>query len=138
MFFLFRGVLDLFWCYFWRLVEDNNKGNMKEAYGRDQAITQQAMDSLEQVVRRFPDSRYAQDARLKIDMTRDHLAGREMDVGRWYLRRNYHLAAINRFRNVISDYQTTSHTPEALHRLAEAYVAMGIDEEARQVAARSV
>lgn len=102
--------------------------------GRDQQTTQQAMDALQQVVRRFPDSRYATDARLKIDMTRDHLAGKEMDVGRWYLRRNFHLAAINRFRNVIAEYETTSHTPEALHRLVESYVALGIDEEARQVA----
>ena len=102
--------------------------------GRDQGMTRQALDALEQVVRRYPDSRYATDARLKIDMTRDHLAGKEMDVGRWYLRRNYHLAAINRFRNVLRDYETTSHTPEALHRLVESYVALGIDGEARQVA----
>jgi outer membrane protein assembly factor BamD len=103
--------------------------------GRDQQMTQQAMDALEQVVRRFPESRYATDARLKIDMTRDHLAGKEMDVGRWYLNRHFHLAAINRFRNVINEYGTTSHVPEALHRLVESYVALGIDEEARQVAA---
>ncbi len=102
--------------------------------GRDQQTTQQAMEALQQVVRRFPESRYATDARLKIDMTRDHLAGKEMDVGRWYLRRNFHLAAINRFQNVIAEYETTSHTPEALHRLVESYVALGIDEEARQVA----
>jgi outer membrane protein assembly factor BamD len=103
--------------------------------GRDQATTRAAMDALQQVVRRYPDSRYATDARLKIDMTRDHLAGKEMDVGRWYLRRNFHLAAINRFRNVLNEYGTTSHVPEALHRLVEAYVALGIDEEATQVAA---
>jgi outer membrane protein assembly factor BamD len=103
--------------------------------GRDQQMTQQAMDALEQVVRRFPESRYATDARLKIDMTRDHLAGKEMDVGRWYLNRHFHLAAINRFRNVINEYGTTSHVPEALHRLVESYVALGVDEEARQVAA---
>lgn len=103
--------------------------------GRDQAATRQALDALEQVVRRYPESRYATDARLKIDMTRDHLAGKEMSVGRWYLRRDYHLAAINRFQTVIRDYGTTSHVAEALHRLVEAYVALGIDEEARQVAA---
>lgn len=103
--------------------------------GRDQQMTVQAMEALQQVVRRFPESRYAQDARLKIDMTRDHLAGKEMEIGRWYLRRGYHLAAINRFRTVVQDYQTTSHTPEALHRLVEAYVALGVDEEASQVAA---
>ncbi|MBI1233740.1 MAG: outer membrane protein assembly factor BamD [Alphaproteobacteria bacterium] len=103
--------------------------------GRDQGTTQTALTALEQVVRRYPTSRYAQDARLKIDMTRDHLAGKEMDVGRYYLRRGYHLSAINRFRNVIENYQTTSHVPEALHRLVEAYVALGVDDEATQVAA---
>lgn len=103
--------------------------------GRDQQTTVQAMEALQQVVRRYPTSQYAQDARLKIDMTRDHLAGKEMEVGRWYLRRGYHLAAINRFRTVVQEYQTTSHTPEALHRLVEAYVALGIDAEASQVAA---
>ncbi|OLF73938.1 transporter [Maricaulis sp. W15] len=103
--------------------------------GRDQAATQQALAALEQVVRRFPESRYATDARLKIDMTRDHLAGKEMTVGRWYLRRGYHLAGINRFQNVLRDYGNTSHVPEALHRLVEAYVSLGVDEEARQIAA---
>ncbi|WP_417477244.1 outer membrane protein assembly factor BamD [Maricaulis sp.] len=102
--------------------------------GRDQQITQQALDALQQVVRRYPESRYATDARLKIDMTRDHLAGKEMDIGRWYLRRNYHLAAVNRFQNVVRDYGTTSHVPESLHRLVEAYVALGLDSEATQVA----
>tara|TARA_R110000744_G_scaffold36034_6_gene83291 strand:+ start:31098 stop:31928 length:831 start_codon:yes stop_codon:yes gene_type:complete len=102
--------------------------------GRDQQITQQALDALQQVVRRYPESRYATDARLKIDMTRDHLAGKEMDIGRWYLRRNYHLAAVNRFQNVVRDYGTTSHVPEALHRLVETYVALGLDDEATQVA----
>ena len=111
-------------CYFEQIMD----------VGRDQAATRQALDALEQVVRRYPESRYATDARLKIDMTRDHLAGKEMSVGRWYLRRNYHLAAINRFQNVINDYGTTSHVPEALHRLVESYVALGIDEEARQIA----
>lgn len=103
--------------------------------GRDQQTTQQAMQALEQVVRRYPTSQYASDARLKIDMTRDHLAGKEMDIGRYYLRRGYHLSAINRFRNVIENYDRTSHVPEALHRLVEAYVALGVDEEATQVAA---
>ncbi|KAA5803741.1 outer membrane protein assembly factor BamD [Alkalicaulis satelles] len=102
--------------------------------GRDQSTTQNALDALEQVVRRFPDSAYARDARVKIDMTRDHLAGKEMAVGRWYLRNGFFLAASNRFQNVIRDYQTTSHTPEALHRLVEVYVALGVDDEARMVA----
>lgn len=102
--------------------------------GRDQSTTRNALDALQQVVRRFPETPYAQDSRLKIDMTRDHLAGKEMSVGRWYLRNGYYLASINRFQNVIRDYETTSHTPEALHRMVEAYVALGIDEEARQIA----
>jgi outer membrane protein assembly factor BamD len=102
--------------------------------GRDQSTTRNAMEALQQVVRRYPDTPYAQDARLKIDMTRDHLAGKEMTVGRWYLRNGYYLASINRFQNVIRDYETTSHTPEALHRMVEAYVALGVDEEARQIA----
>jgi len=102
--------------------------------GRDQSTTRNALQALEQVVNRFPETPYAQDARLKMDMTRDHLAGKEMSVGRWYLRNGYYLAAINRFQNVIRDYQTTSHTPEALHRMVEAYVALGVDEEARQIA----
>jgi len=111
-------------CYFEQIMD----------VGRDQAATRQALEALEQVTRRFPESRYATDARLKIDMTRDHLAGKEMSVGRWYLRRNYHLAAINRFQTVIEEYGTTSHVPEALHRLVESYVALGIDNEAQQVA----
>ena len=102
--------------------------------GRDQSTTRNAMEALQQVERRFPDTPYAQDARLKIDMTRDHLAGKEMSVGRWYLRNGYYLASINRFQNVIRDYETTGHTPEALHRMVEAYVALGVDEEARQIA----
>ncbi|WP_019959697.1 outer membrane protein assembly factor BamD [Woodsholea maritima] len=111
-------------CYYERIYD----------VGRDQSTTQQAMDALQQVVRRYPESVYAQDARLKIDMTRDHLAGKEMDIGRWYLRNGYYLAAINRFRGVVENYQTTSHVPEALHRLVEAYVALGVDMEATQVA----
>ncbi len=102
--------------------------------GRDQSNTRQALNSLQQVVRRFPDTPYAKDARLKIDMTRDHLAGKEMAVGRWYLRNGYFLAAINRFQTVIAEYETTSHTPEALHRLVESYVSLGVDAEAVQVA----
>ncbi len=103
--------------------------------GRDQSTTQQALQALQQVVERYPNSPYARDARLKIDMTRDHLAGKDMDVGRWYLRNGFHLAAIGRFQNVIREYGTTSHVPEALHRMVEAYVAMGVAEEARQHAA---
>ncbi len=103
--------------------------------GRDQEITKNALDGLREVVRRYPQSEYARDARLKIDMTRDHLAGKEMDVGRYYLNQNEFIAAINRFRTVIEEYQTTTHVPEALHRLSEAYMAMGIEREAQATAA---
>lgn len=103
--------------------------------GRDQSSTRAAMEALTQVTRRYPQTDYARDARLKIDLTLDHLAGKEMDVGRWYLRQGHDLAAINRFKRVVEEYETTSHVPEALHRLVEAYVALGILDEAREVAA---
>ena len=101
---------------------------------RDQATTQRALATLRDVIRRFPNTRYARDAKLKLDLTRDHLAGKEMAIGRWYLRQGEYLAAINRFRQVVEKYQTTSHIPEALHRLSEAYSALGLADEARQVA----
>ena len=94
---------------------------------RDQKITEQARAALREVNRRFPQSEYAADARLKMDLVDDHLAGKEMEIGRWYLRRNQHLSAINRFRTVVKDYDTTSHAPEALHRLVEVYLSMGLD-----------
>ena len=102
---------------------------------RDQKMTALALRSLDEVVRRFPDSDYARDARLKLDLTRDHLAGKEMTVGRFYLRRQYYLAAIGRFRKVVELYQTTSHAAEALHRLTEAYLAIGVPAEAQTAAA---
>jgi outer membrane protein assembly factor BamD len=101
---------------------------------RDQKTTLQAMQSLQEVVRRFPDTKYGRDARLKIDLARDHLAGKEMEIGRYYERQGYYLAAINRFRRVVDDYQTTTHVPEALHRLTECYTALGLTEEAERVA----
>ncbi len=104
--------------------------------GRDQKTTELARDALNDVVRRFPDTDYARDARIKIDMVNDQLAGKEMEIGRWYLRRNQHLAAVNRFKTVIDDYQTTSHTPEALYRLVEAYLSLGLRDQA--VASASV
>jgi len=103
--------------------------------GRDQQKTLESMNSLQEVVRRYPQSEYARDARLKIDMTRDHLAGKEMDVGRYYLTRGQTVSAINRFRTVVENYQTTSHVPEALHRLTEAYLTLGIVDEAQTAAA---
>ena len=102
---------------------------------RDQSTTARALRALEEVTRRFPGSVYARDARLKIDLARDHLAGKEMTVGRYYLRRGNPVAAIGRFRMVIERYQTTSHTPEALHRLTEAYLALGVPNEAQTSAA---
>ena len=103
--------------------------------GRDQSTTGRALQALEEVARRFPGSVYARDARLKIDLARDHLAGKEMTVGRYYLRRGNPVAAIGRFRMVIENYQTTSHTPEALHRLTVAYQALGVPNEAQTSAA---
>ena len=103
--------------------------------GREQKITELALEALQEVVNLYPTSEYARDARLKIDLARDHLAGKEMEIGRYYLERGHHGAAINRFRQVVEIYQTTSHVPEALHRLTEAYLALGIVEEARNTAA---
>ncbi len=103
--------------------------------GRDQEVTDRALKSLDEVIRRFPDSRYARDARLKLDLTRNHLAGKEMEIGRYYLRLGQYLAAINRFRRVIENYQTTEQVPEALLRLTEAYLSLGVREEAQQAAA---
>jgi outer membrane protein assembly factor BamD len=102
---------------------------------RDQKITQQARQALNDVVRRYPDTRYAADARLKIDLVNDHLAGKEMDVGRSYQRSGKWLAASMRFRNVIDGYQVTSHVPEALYRLVESYLALGVPAEAQKAAA---
>ncbi|MHA6723457.1 outer membrane protein assembly factor BamD [Sphingomonas sp. RS2018] len=102
---------------------------------RDQKITQQALDALGELQRRYPTTRYAADARLKVDLVRDHLAGKEMEIGRFYERRGQWLAASMRFRQVIEDYQTTTHTPEALMRLTETYLALGLREEAKKSAA---
>lgn len=101
--------------------------------GRDQATTVSAEASLQQVVRRYPESDYARDARLKLELTHDHLAGKEMSVGRYYLKQNQHLAAIGRFKVVVSEYETTSQTEEALHRLVESYVSIGVIQEAKLV-----
>ncbi|EWY37581.1 ComL family lipoprotein [Skermanella stibiiresistens SB22] len=103
--------------------------------GRDQRVTQQALEALGEVTRRFPESPYSRDAALKIDLTNDHLAGKEMEIGRYYLRQGYQNAAIGRFRTVVEKYQTTSHVPEALHRLTEAYLALGVVDEAQAAAA---
>jgi outer membrane protein assembly factor BamD len=102
---------------------------------RDQKGTQDAMGALQEVVNRFPDSAYGHDARLKIDLARDHLAGKEMDIGRWYEDQRLYAAAIGRFQRVVDDFQTTNHVPEALHRLTEIYLRLGLVSQARQTAA---
>ncbi len=102
---------------------------------RDQKVTQQALTALNDVIRRYPNTRYASDARLKVDLVNDHLAGKEMTIGRFYQRSGKWLAASVRFRNVVEKFQTTSHTPEALYRLVESYLSMGIPEEAQKSAA---
>ncbi|TIX50257.1 outer membrane protein assembly factor BamD [Alteraurantiacibacter aquimixticola] len=102
---------------------------------RDQAITEQAQRALNELVRRYPRSEYAADARLKLDLVNDHLAGKEMEIGRHYERTGHWLAAQLRFREVVENFQTTSHTPEALYRLTETSLALGIPEEAKRYAA---
>jgi len=102
---------------------------------RDQKTAQQALDAMGELIRRYPDTAYAADARLKTDLINDHLAGREMDIGRFYERRHEWLASTYRFRKVVDDYQTTSHVPEALLRLTEAYLELGVPDEARKSAA---
>jgi outer membrane protein assembly factor BamD len=103
--------------------------------GRDQSNTQGALVALQDVVQRFPDTEYARDAMLKIDLTNDHLAGKEMAVGRYYLDRGDYIGAINRFKIVVQQYQTTSQIAEALERLTEAYYSLGLDREAQTAAA---
>ncbi len=103
--------------------------------GRDQEYTDNAVAALTDVVRRYPETEYARDARLKLDLTYDHLAGKEMYIGLYYLKQNKHIAAINRFKTVLTKYQTTNHVPEALHRITEAYLELGILDEARAAAA---
>jgi outer membrane protein assembly factor BamD len=102
---------------------------------RDQKGTQEAMAALQEVVNRFPDSAFGRDAKLKIDLCRDHLAGKEMEIGRWYEKQHLYTAAINRFQRVVDDYQTTNHTPEALHRLTEIYLILGLTDQAKKTAA---
>ena len=103
--------------------------------GRDQSKTQGALVALQDVVQRFPDTEYARDATLKIDLTQDHLAGKEMEVGRYYLDRGDYIGAVNRFRVVVDQYQTTPQIAEALERLTESYYSLGLDSEAQTAAA---
>ncbi len=103
--------------------------------GRDQGLTFQALQSLREVIERYPDSEFASSAVLKFDLAFDHLAAKEMEIGRYYLRRDHFGAAINRFRVVVEDFQTTTHTAEALHRLVEAYLSLGLTNEAQTAGA---
>lgn len=103
--------------------------------GRDQRTTELTKASLDELLRRFPTTEYAKDAQLKMDMVDDQLAGKEMEVGRWYLKREEHLPAINRFSRVITDFDTTTHAPEALYRLVESYMSVGLKGEALAAAA---
>ncbi len=102
---------------------------------RDQSNTEAALVALQDVVQRFPETEYARDATLKIDLTLDHLAGKEMEIGRYYLNRGDYIGAINRFRVVVEQYQKTTQISEALERLTEAYYALGIVKEAQTAAA---
>ncbi len=102
---------------------------------RDQTNTQQAQDAFNDLIRRYPDTRYAADARVKLDLIKDHLAGKEMEIGRYYQRSGQWLAATYRFRAVVDQYQTTTGTPEALERLVECYLALGVPDEAQKAAA---
>ena len=112
-------------CYYEQIVD----------ISRDQKGTQDAMTALQEVVNRFPDSAYGRDARLKIDLARDHLAGKEMEIGRFYQSQHLYEAAIGRFQRVVDDFQTTNHVPEALHRLTEIYLTLGLVDQARKTAA---
>ena len=112
-------------CYYERITD----------VSRDQQMTERAKDALEELVNRFPDSKYAADAKPKLILVRDQLAGKEMEIGRYYQVRGHYLAAINRFRTVVTKYQTTTHVPEALHRLTELYTAMGVMDAAQEYAA---
>ena len=103
--------------------------------GRDQGLTFQALQALRRVIEDYPDSEYARSSVLKFDLAFDHLAGKEMEVGRYYLRRKHYTASINRFRVVVEDFQTTTHTAEALHRLVEAYLSLGLTDEAQTAGA---
>ncbi len=103
--------------------------------GRDQGLTFQALQALRGVIETYPDSEYAAQSKLKFDLAFDHLAGKEMEIGRYYLKRGHYAAAVSRFRVVVEDFQTTSHTPEALHRLVEAYLSLGLTDEAQTAGA---
>ena len=129
---LHPGHKDAGYAYYLIAVSNYNKINDTK---RDQTATKQALDALEEVSRRYPGTSYANDAAQKVVVARDHLAGKEMEVGRYYYKQGSYLAGINRFKRVVTDYQNTSQTPEALYRLAEGYMALGVVSEAQTAAA---
>ncbi|EAQ12007.1 Beta-barrel assembly machine subunit BamD [Maritimibacter alkaliphilus HTCC2654] len=106
-----------------------------EDVGRDQGLTYQALQALRDVIELYPDTEYARSAILKFDLAYDHLAAKEMEIGRYYLKRKHYAAAVNRFRVVVEQFQTTTQTPEALHRLVESYVSLGLSDEAETAGA---
>ena len=116
------------------LIAESNYKQIPDV-GRDQERTGKALAAYAELIQKYPTSPYADDARKKVLMVKDQLAGKEMDVGRFYLRKGQYLAAINRFKLVTSEYQTTRHVEEALARLVEAYYAMGVINEAQTAAA---
>ncbi len=129
---LHPGHKDAGYAYYLIAVSNYNKINDTK---RDQTATKQALDALEEVSRRYPGTSYANDAAQKVVVARDHLAGKEMEVGRYYYKQGSYLAGINRFKRVVTEYQNTSQTPEALYRLAEGYTALGVVSEAQTAAA---
>ncbi len=129
---LHPGNRDIAYAYYLRALSHYNQISDVR---RDQEATERAVIALEEVRRRFPETDYARDAELKLDLARDHLAGKEMEVGRFYLERKNYTAAINRFQSVVDNFDTTTHVPEALHRLVEAFSAIGLISEAEQAAA---
>ncbi len=120
--------------YAYYLVALSNYEQIKDVQ-KDQTATRKALESLEEVQRRYPDSPYAVDAGQRAQLARDHLAAKEMDVGRYYLKHGSYLSGINRFKTVVTSYQTTAQVPEALYRLAEGYMALGVTSEAQTAAA---
>lgn len=129
---LHPGNRDITYAYYLRALSYYAQiGDVK----RDSSAAEQSVKAFDELIRRFPNSRYTRDAREHLDLARDHLAGTEMDRGRYYLKRKQYLAAINRFKTVVDQYQTTTQVPEALHRLVEAYTALGVTDEAQKAAA---
>lgn len=129
---LHPGHRDAPYAYYLIALSDYNRISDSK---RDQTQTQKALDDLQEVERRYPGTPYADDVAKKILMAKDHLAGKEMEVGRYYYKRGAYLAGINRFKRVVTDYQNTDQTPEALYRLTEGYVALGVNSEAQTAAA---